>query len=793
MHQRYSIDVPFSQDLDTTITRLQSQTIGRYRTNLAARHAGARHPRQPHPAARTASYQTLLGEFAGGCSRARPATSKAACGLDVVHAAGERLATRRPRHRGHRWSRSGDVSIALLTRPGRRRAGRAGAARVALLHRRRQLASRLRRERDHAERRARHGAGQRRIAHPDRGTVRRRVLPATPGMSGTGRSTYVQGTSWRRGRRPASGPATSATRTESGDGSCCRSGHCAWTWHARDRPDFPFTTRPSRTAAALRLPVRHRPEFLTCAARTHERRPQGPTRHRDAARRANRTAWSRRCARSCTRRSSTCPQPVRWTVGQARARGAASRWCCWSCSRSRARRSTWRNRTELVARELTLLLNHTLAQHSDLVLKLRDIKGNPLTGFRAIEPRVRFRSDGAPLLEAHEMRICVFGARAAARWRGPIADHHGPRGRAPGRRPRRRAGGCPRGGRDGASRPRTRGIDFGLVLRNAELVARRGRSAACWASTSTSRARPARAPRVELEHLSWTQGPWHSRLDQLAADLTTDGRFGARARSANCAPATLHLQPARRAGGRAARCASCTRTSSACAGAGSPSVFDNDDFDVPGEGRIRVDALGDARWRGRFSRRLATGTASPSRRAGSSTGMAASWRSIRSRRGRSRATSGSSCTGRSRGGCSPRRRSSADPSHWHALHLDDWPAGKLNGAFRYTLDSRTAREPLAARRATCGVGVAGLERGQRPRARRLPGRRPRLVPRRRLAQRRPLHAARAHGDEIGGWSGPYTIDEFPLDEWPDGRASGLRGHARRTARAGSTAARARCS
>jgi hypothetical protein len=26
-----------------------------------------------------------------------------------------------------------------------------------------------------------------------------------------------------------------------------------------------------------------------------------------------------------------------------------------------------------------------------------------------------------------------------------------------------------------------------------------------------------------------------------------------------------------------------------------------------------------------------------------------------------------------------------------------------------------------------------------------------------------------------GWSGPYSIDDFPLDEWPDGRASGLRG------------------
>src|SRR5262249_56771180 len=49
------------------------------------------------------------------------------------------------------------------------------------------------------------------------------------------------------------------------------------------------------------------------------------------------------------------------------------------------------NRTELVARELSLLLNRTLREHSDLVLDLRDIRGNPFTGFRAVEPHVRFR------------------------------------------------------------------------------------------------------------------------------------------------------------------------------------------------------------------------------------------------------------------------------------------------------------------------------------------------------------------------------------------------------------------
>jgi hypothetical protein len=34
---------------------------------------------------------------------------------------------------------------------------------------------------------------------------------------------------------------------------------------------------------------------------------------------------------------------------------------------------------------------------------------------------------------------------------------------------------------------------------------------------------------------------------------------------------------------------------------------------------------------------------------------------------------------------------------------------------------------------------------------------------------------RGRSDPKGGWSGPYAIRDLPLDEWPDGRASGLTG------------------
>ena len=97
------------------------------------------------------------------------------------------------------------------------------------------------------------------------------------------------------------------------------------------------------------------------------------------------------------------PQPIRWTVGKlARLIGLVVAGVLLLAVVSTV--LYLMNRTELVAREITLLLNRTLKDHSDLVLDLRDIRGNPFTGFRAIEPRIHFR-DGAPLLTAREMRV----------------------------------------------------------------------------------------------------------------------------------------------------------------------------------------------------------------------------------------------------------------------------------------------------------------------------------------------------------------------------------------------------
>ena len=98
------------------------------------------------------------------------------------------------------------------------------------------------------------------------------------------------------------------------------------------------------------------------------------------------------------------PQPVRWTVARL-IRVVLLSLLALVVLAIVSAALYLSNRTQLVARELALVLNHTLAQRSDVVLQLRDIKGNPFTGFRILQPRVRYRDDGGTLLAAEEMRV----------------------------------------------------------------------------------------------------------------------------------------------------------------------------------------------------------------------------------------------------------------------------------------------------------------------------------------------------------------------------------------------------
>ena len=463
------------------------------------------------------------------------------------------------------------------------------------------------------------------------------------------------------------------------------------------------------------------------------------------------------------------PEPVRWTVGKlVRITLVALLALIVIVIASAALYLA--NRTELVAHELALVLNHELAVRSDVALALRDIKGNPFAGFRVIEPQVRYRSDGAPLLEAHEMRVS-YSPLALLRGRGePIdirIDHpvihldRGPRGgwRLPqwqggGRHPGKEAGG--------------RSYAFNLDITDAQLDAPAplgridGMELRAVGSTG-------RTTRVELQQLSWRQGPWHSRLERLAASLVSDpDSVHVRVRELRTGDLGLRLDGDWRTGGERVLHADVQRVRWRWLA----EVFDNDEFDVPGEGRLTLDAVQSSRWRGRFTadadwdslailghgrfdwdgQRLALDSLSGQSPAGDLDGQLR-WSKL-----------GWTLQGTARG---------ADPSHWHAIRLDGWPEGKLNGTFRYVVDSRGRVNSSRLDARTIPSEWAGW---------RIDSATVRVVFPATAADTFDVTAFRRGGRFVlagrvgrGGWSGPYTLDQFPLEEWPDGRASGLVG------------------
>jgi len=231
------------------------------------------------------------------------------------------------------------------------------------------------------------------------------------------------------------------------------------------------------------------------------------------------------------------PRPVRWTVGKL-ARLATLAFLGLAVLAVISAVLFFMNRTELVARELSILLNRTLREHSDLVLDLRDIRGNPFTGFRAVEPRVRFR-DGATLLSAREMKVdysawgLMFGksgqieltlerpdvrlVAADGSWRLPVWRSN----------PSRKGSHT------------TRELQIHMRVHDATVLAPApyGRTTGV---ALDAIANLGSFTRVRMERMSWAQGPWGSKLDGLTADLTADSS-GVRARLGDLRTADLEL------------------------------------------------------------------------------------------------------------------------------------------------------------------------------------------------------------------------------------------------------------
>jgi hypothetical protein len=114
----------------------------------------------------------------------------------------------------------------------------------------------------------------------------------------------------------------------------------------------------------------------------------------------------------------------------------------------------------------------------------------------------------------------------------------------------------------------------------------------------------------------------------------------------------------------------------------------------------------------------------------------------------------------------------ADPARWTVLGLKDWPAGRMRGRFRYAVDTRG--RPAAMLHARLDASSwAGWSADSAIVTVAFP---PVAVDSFHVqAWRRGGQFVLDGRTKAGGWGGPFRITHFPLDEWADGRASGLTG------------------
>ena len=426
------------------------------------------------------------------------------------------------------------------------------------------------------------------------------------------------------------------------------------------------------------------------------------------------------------------------------------------------------NRTEWAAREIALLVNQALASHSDIAIAIGDVKGNPLTGVRVMNARVAFREgDQPPILEAPEMRLRYSAWALATGGRGPIVVEID----RPVIRLARGEDGKLRlpTWRTGPARGPTRARDFVVRLRGAALFTPdtalriRGLDLEAHASIGAG-------TRVDVRSLRWERGPFGSVLEACALEYagTDSSRF--RVRELRTRDLTL-------------------RGMAAWAPGGAEAVFHadvdrlrwrwlyeitgNHDLDVEGEGRMVVDARGGRALAGRFE----VAGVWDSLRADARGGFV--WRDHRLD---VQPLVGHSGAGDLDGEVSWSREGweiaaqvrGGDPSRWSIIGIRNWPAGNMNGRFRYAVDTRRPK----AKRARLAAWLAASEwSGWRADSGKVDVQFPAVGADSfsvRAVRRGGQMTLRARTDPTG-WSGSYTLARFPLDEWAEGRASGLRG------------------
>ena len=429
-----------------------------------------------------------------------------------------------------------------------------------------------------------------------------------------------------------------------------------------------------------------------------------------------------------------------------------------------SRHSVW------AAGELSRLLNQTLAEHSNVVLEVKDLRGNPLKRVTLISPRVRFRdADGPVLLEATSMTVSYtpWNLWTARRRSIEVVLEHpvirlgrGPDGRL--QLPEWRSG--------HNAKPSTREVEILLHVLGADVMV----ADTSWSITGgnlDAHVLTGQRTEITLKKMTWDRGPLNTRLQAFSGSVAMGDSVWLRLSELRTPDLALHgwanwvsgERPERRVHLDVER----------VEWKWLAKVFDNGVFNVPGEGRGSIDASGSTDWRGNAS-------------------IAATWDSLpMTARSEFLYDHGAlrvapldlrSPAGNLRGRFDYEKTqwlvagevSEANPKYWSAIQLHGWPEGRLSGNLRLTsahrgtdtdmrLDAVLGRSVLAGWAADSGrVTVVSPFVGPDTFSVR-------------AATRGGLMLIGGRLAPGGGWAGQWSATRVPLDEWPDGRASGIRG------------------
>ncbi len=459
------------------------------------------------------------------------------------------------------------------------------------------------------------------------------------------------------------------------------------------------------------------------------------------------------------------PKPVRWTVRKLVALGVVA-FVGLVVLAIVSIALYYANRTELVARELTLYLNHMLATRSDVRINVSDIRGNPFQRIRLMRPRVVFRDGGQPLLDAAWIEL-GYSPLSLIRSDGRTMEIFMESPVITLRRDAHGAIRLPTWKTEGPTGKPT-AVDVHFRMHNGTLILPIRQPPVVGLDIDALLATGLQS-RASIRTLRWRSGPYETPALAFTGEIAAGDSVRFRIGRLSTAGFALSGSGGWRKGERTKQIhvdldrlnwrwlARVTR---------------NGSFDVAGQAVARIDARGDSIWSGQLSSRLDWA------------GLDFDARSVftwRRERLRLEPLSASSKAGDLRGFAtwSPQgwdvggTVSHGDPSLWGAIGIPDWPQGQLNGRFSYTVDTRShvsngmlqalagPSELAGWRMDTCSVVAALPAEGTRTFD----------VDAKRRGGRFELHGATVPG----GWTGAYRVQSLPLDEWPDGRASGIRG------------------